>query len=184
MNATNQERALGVFTRRQQAEQALSQLNASGFSMDSVSVIAKQADEDEDKQLSGVAMSDHVGNQSVKTGTGIVQEALTYSTWGTVLVGLTSLAIPGIGPIIAAGSLGAALVAMTGSTGISALSINNLVKALTDLGISQEEARVYSDRLLQGRYLIVLEGSHDQISQAETIFNEQGVQDWSLHAAV
>jgi hypothetical protein len=182
MNATNHERAFGVFTGRQQAEQALNQLNASGFAMDNVSVIAKQSEEDD--QLSGVAMSDRVGNQSVKTGTGIVQDALTYSTWGTVLVGLTSLAIPGIGPIIAAGSLGAALVAMTGSTGISALSINNLVKALTDLGLSQEQASVYSDRLLQGKYLVILEGSEDQLNQAETIFNEQGVQDWSLHAAV
>ncbi len=177
--ATNgNKRAFGIFTNHQQAEQALTQLNETGFAMKNVSVIAKQVDDDE--HLGGAETSDRVGSQHVKTSTGVVQETLQYGIWGTTLVGLTGLAIPGIGPIIAAGSLGAALVAMTGSTGVSALAMNNLTKALVDFGIPEDQATGFRDRLLQGNYLVTVEGTDANISRAEKIFREQGIQNWTI----
>lgn len=180
MSGTDQKRAFGVFSDRQQIEEALHQLNASGFLMDHVSIAVKQT---EDEKLSGVEINNQIGDQSVKTPMSVVKDTFAFSSWGFVLAGLTSLALPGIGPILAAGSLGAALVATTASTGVSAFEINNLVKALSDLGIPKAQASVYSDRLIQGKYFVMLEGIPDQLDRAGQIFSEQGVQDWGVYAA-
>lgn len=181
MNEINHKRAFGVFSNPQKAEETIQQLKASGFPMDHVSVVVKQADGDE--KLSGVEVSDQVGEQKVNTALGVVKDTFAHSTWGFLLAGLTSLALPGIGPILAAGSLGAALVATTASTGVSALEINNLVKTLSHFGIPKAQASVYSDRLLQGNYFFMVEGTSDEIDRAEHIFSDQGVQDWDVYPA-
>lgn len=179
MSEANHKRAFGVFSSPQQVEESFHQLHESGFPMEHVSIVAKQVEEKQ--ELSGAKISDQVGNQDVKTPMGVVKDTLTFSTWGFVLAGLTSLALPGIGPILAAGSLGAALVTTTAGTGVSALTTNNLVKALSDLGLPSADAGVYSDRLLQGNYFVMVEGTPDQIDQAKQILNDHGIQDWAVY---
>jgi hypothetical protein len=170
---------VGVFSNRQKAEQALNELKASGFPMDKVSIIARDADQNE--KLGGAQVSDRIGNKDVGGATGVVGEVATNSALGGVLVGLGSLALPGIGPIIAAGSLATALVATVASTGIEAAAIGGLVRAIADLGIPEEQARVYSDRLHQDNYLVIVDGTQDEISRAEPIFSNQGIQDWGVY---
>lgn len=177
MVTSNRERAIGVFSSRQDAEQALDELKASGFSMEQVSIIAKNADEGE--QIGGAQVSDRVGNQNVESATAVVGDAVTSATWGTVLVGLTSLAIPGLGVVIAAGSAGVALVTAVAGAGIGAVASANLVRALTDLGIPEAQARTYGDRLHQGNYLLLVDGTSDDMRRAEAIFSNRGIQDWS-----
>jgi len=179
MVVSEQKHAFGVFSSHQNAEQALNELKTSGFSMDKVSLIAKQTEQDE--QLAGAQVSDHIGNQNIQSPTGVVADALAGSFWGTVLVGLGSLALPGIGPVIAAGSLGLGLVTSAAGIGIGALASGNLIKVLANLGIPEEQASVYSDHLLRGNYLVILEGTDDEISRAEAIFSNQAIQDWSIY---
>ncbi len=179
MVVSNQKRAVGVFSTRKAAEQALNELKASGFSLDKVSIIAKDADQGD--QLGGAQMSDRVGNQDVEPATGVVADSLASATWGGVLVGLSSLALPGIGPIIAAGSLGASLITGVAGAGIGAAATGNLVRAITDLGIPEAEAEVYSDRLLRGDDLVIVDGTDDEISRAEAIFSNQGIQAWGIY---
>ena len=69
----------------------------------------------------------------------MVGDTLTNTALATLLVGLGSLAIPGIGPIIAAGTFGASLVACVASTGVAARLFGGVVKALTDLGIPKKQ---------------------------------------------
>jgi hypothetical protein len=179
MVVTHEKRAFGVFSNRQKAEQSLNELKASGFSMEQVSIIAKDADQGE--QISGAEVSDRVANKNVGGATGIVKEVATDSALGGVLVGLGSLAIPGIGPVIAAGSLATALVATAASTGIETAAIGGVVRALADLGIPEEQARLYSDHLYRGHYLVIVDGTEDDISGAEAIFNKQGIQGWGVY---
>jgi hypothetical protein len=56
-----------------------------------------------------------------------------------------------------------------------------LVRTLTDLGIPEKQARVYSDRLHQGDYLVIVDGTEDEIGRAEGIFSDRGIQDWSVY---
>jgi hypothetical protein len=177
----HQKRAVGILSKREAAEQALNELKASGFSMDKVSIIAKDAEQGD--RIGGAEMSDRIGNKDVQTPTGVVADTLTVATWGTILVGLGSLAIPGIGPIIAAGSVGAALLAGVAGTGIGAAATGALVKALTDIGIPEAQAEVYSDRLLRGNYLVILDGTDGEISHAEAILSKHGIQDWGVYAS-
>jgi hypothetical protein len=99
--------AVGVFSSRQETEQALNQLNRSGFPMDKVSVIARDADRQDD--IAGVDVSDRVGN---KADEGAASGALTGGTLGGVtglLVGVGALAIPGLGPVLLAGEVATAI---------------------------------------------------------------------------
>lgn len=180
MANSEQKRALGVFANQEQTEQSLNELQSSGFPMEHVSVVVKQADEAE--QLGGAEVSDHISDQDVATPVGIVKDTFAHSSWAFVLVGLTSLALPGIGPILAAGSLGAALIATTASTGIGALATRNVVKALTQLGIPEDKASVYSNHLLQGNYLVMVEGNADEVQSAEQVLSHQGIRDWDVYA--
>jgi hypothetical protein len=179
MVESQEKRAFGVFRDRQAAEQALNELKASGFPMSKVSIIARDADQGE--QLSGAEVTDHIGNKDLGAGTGVVGEVATNSALGSVLVGLGSLAIPGLGPIIAAGSIATALVATVASTGIEAAAFGGLVKAVTDLGIPEEQARAYSDRLHQGDYLVIVDGTEDEIGRVQPIFSNRGIQSWSVY---
>jgi hypothetical protein len=177
--ASDHRRAVGVFSSRQEAEQALNELKASGFPMDKVSIIARDADQND--QLGSAQMTDHIGNKDVGAATGVVGEVLANSALGGVLVGLGSLAIPGLGPIIAAGSIATALVATVASTGIEAAAFSGLARALSDLGIPEEQARVFSDRLYQGDYLAILDGTDDEIGRAESILSNQGIRNWGVY---
>ena len=176
---SDRRRAFGVFSNRQEAEQALHELKASDFPMDNVSIIARDADQNE--QLGGAQVSERIGNKDVSAGTGVVGEVATDSALGAVLVGLGSLAIPGIGPVIAAGSVGAALVATVASTGIEAAATTGIVRAITDLGVPEAQARVYSDRLHQGNYLAIVDGTEDEVRRAEGVLSERGIKDWSVY---
>lgn len=179
MVVSHEKRAFGVFSSRQEAEQALNELKASGFSMDRVSIVARDADQGE--ELGGAELTDRIGNKDVGNATGVVGEIATNSALGSVLVGLGSLAIPGIGPVIAAGSVGAALVATVAGTGIEAAAIGGLVRALGDLGIAEEQARIYGDHLYQGNYLVIVDGTEDEIGRVEPIFSDRGIQDWNIY---
>lgn len=178
MVTTNTIRALGIFTNSQAIEQAINELKAADFPMDRVSVIAK--DLESNNPIDEPQISDRIHNQKVDT-TAVVRDTLTAATWGSVLVGLTSLVLPGLGVVIAAGSVGVALVASVAGMAVGVVGTQNLVKALTDLGISEEQARVYSDRLQQGYYLLILEGSKAEIDRAEAILRERDIQDWGIY---
>jgi uncharacterized membrane protein len=179
MTASNHKRAIGIFPTFEEAEPGLNDLKAAGFPMDHISVIAKQADQEE--QIAGVEVSDRIGNQNVETSTGLVKDAVNNATWGTILVGFTSLAIPGAGPFLAAGTLGIALVSSLAGIGLGAAATQALIKALANLGIPDEQARAYSDRLIQGDHLVILDGTDQEIEHAEKILGDRGIQNWSVY---
>jgi hypothetical protein len=174
--ASDRTRAFGLFSNREDAEQALTELKSSGFPMDKVSVVARDASE----PLGEAQTTDRVGDKSVGTPGGAIGETLTNASLGTLLVGMGSLAIPGIGPIIAAGTLGAALVAGTASTGVAVAAFDGVVKALTDLGIPEETARIYTDRVMAGDYLVVVDGAEEDISRVQQIFSSRGIKNWGV----
>lgn len=178
MAVNSQNRAFGVFSEPVKAEEALKELKASGFPMDKVSVIGKDAQEIQ--QASGAQKSEQVGDQNVQSPTAVVADLATGSTWGTILVGLSSLALPGVGPVLAAGSLGVALVTNLAGIGLGTAATNNLVKALSEHGIPEEQATIYSDRLLRGDYLVIVDGAGDDIRRAEEVFNKRGIENWGV----
>ncbi len=171
-------RAVGVFSSRRDAESAMNELKRSGFGMNKVSIIARNADRQDD--IAGVDVRDTAGN---KADEGAATGALTGGTLGGItglLVGLGSLAIPGVGPVVLAGEL-ATVLATTVAGGAIGAAAGGLIGALVGLGIPEERARVYSDRVARGDYLIIVNGSDEDIARAEAILNHRGIEDWGIY---
>ena len=178
MAINQQKRAIGVFPDRQDAEQALHELRDSGFPMNRVSVVARDADRND--EIAGADVSKRVGN---KADEGAVAGALTGGTVGGItglLVGLGALAIPGIGPVMLAGATATA-IATTLSGGAIGAAAGSLAGALIGLGIPEERAKVYNERVAQGEYLVIVDGTDDEISRAEAILNRRGIQEFGIY---
>ncbi len=175
-----QMRGVGVFANRRDAESALSYQRDSGFPMDKVSVIAKDADHND--QLGGADMSDRVGNKADEGAKAGAVTGTALGGLGGLLVGLGTLAIPGIGPILLGGAGATALATTLAGAGIGAAA-GGLVGALAGLGIPEERARVYNDRVSRGEYLVMVDGTQDDIHHAQGIYSNQGIQDWGIYDA-
>jgi uncharacterized protein (TIGR02271 family) len=172
-------RAIGVFSHRREAENALHELKASGFNMNHVSVITRDADRNED--MAGAEVSKRIGNKADKgAGVGAVSGGTLGGLTG-LLVGLGTLAIPGIGPVMLAGEVATALATTAAGTAIGAAS-GGLLGGLVGLGIPEKEAKAYSDRVHQGDYLVIVDGTDEEIRRAEAVLNHQnGLQDWATY---
>jgi uncharacterized protein (TIGR02271 family) len=96
-----------------------------------------------------------------------------------LLVGLGALAIPGIGPVLAAGPLGAALGPVVGATATGAAlgaGTGALAGALIGLGIPDEEAHIYEERFHQGRILVTVKSGAGRYGEAESILRKAGAE--------
>jgi hypothetical protein len=179
MVTSQQERGVGFFSDAETVEKACQELQSSGFSMNQVSVIGKDARQGAD--VGGATAQDRIGDDKVKPAATAVADTVSNSATGVVLFGLTSLVIPGLGPILAAGSLVGALSATAAATGVSAVASNNLYHALSSLGIPEGKASDYGDALLAGQYLVIVEGSEQELNQAADVLGQHGIQDWSTY---
>jgi uncharacterized protein (TIGR02271 family) len=94
-------------------------------------------------------------------------------------VGLGTLAIPGIGPILLATSSHAIATTLAGA-GIGAAA-GSLIGALVGLGIPEEKAKVYSDRVGRGSFLVMVTGTGLEIDRAATIMRQHGVEEFDIY---
>lgn len=177
----NYKRAVGVFRTRRAAETALHKLKDSGYDMERVSVIVRNSEED---KLADADVHDDetVGN---KADEGAAAGAVTGGVLGTaagLLVGIGALTIPGIGPILLAGAEATALATTLAGTAIGAAA-GGLLGALIGLGIPEERARIYSDRVARGEYLVMVTGTEASIARAEAILGAEGIEEWDIYDA-
>ena len=174
--AVNQyKRAAGLYYSRDEAEAAVRALKDADYDMDQVSVIAKDAD-----QIGETETTKEVGN---KADEGAATGALTGGALGGItglLVGLGTLAIPGIGPILLAGAEATAIATTLAGAGIGAAA-GGLLGALIGLGIPEEKAKIYSDRVSGGSFLIMVTGTGAEIDRAATIMRQHGVEEFDIY---
>lgn len=90
--------------------------------------------------------------------TGAITGGVIGGTIG-LLAGIGTLAIPGLGPFIAAGPIVAAL----GGTAAGATA-GGVVGALVGLGIPESEAKVYENRLKEGGYLVAVQVQNNEVA--------------------
>lgn len=167
-------RAIGTFPNRQQAEAALHELRNSGFVMDGVSILAK--DTGAGDQIAGTEVTDR-GETEAQEGAGIgATTGTVLGGFGGLLVGLEALIIPGVGPFLAGGAIASTLA----GAGLGAAA-GGIVGALTGLGIPEEEARAYSERVSRGEYLVILDGPEAEINRAAALLMSQGIREWRVH---
>ena len=177
MPLTSNKRAIGVFPNRQDTESALNELKNSDFPMDKVSVVARDVSENDEMAESE---SQFVREQTLKgIGTGAIAGGALLGGIGGLLAGLGTLAIPGLGSIAVAGTQAA--LAGTFAGGFYGAGAGGIMGAVIGNGVSQEQAKAYSDRLSQGDYLLMIDGTDDEIQRAESVLVAQGIQDWGVY---
>lgn len=158
----------GIVKTHSQAENIVEGLQNAGFPASEISVLLP---DNEGKHDIG-----HVKATKAPEGatTGGVAGGVTGGVLG-LLAGIGALAIPGIGPFIAAGPIMAALsgAALGGATG-------GIVGGLIGLGIPEVEAKRYEDKLKNGNYLIAVHTDDgEQKDRAQEIFKNAGAEDIS-----
>jgi hypothetical protein len=160
--------ALCLVDTDEQARATVGQLTAAGFSQDDISVLFP--DKGSTKEFAHQKETKLPEGATVGAGTGGV-------LGGTVglLAGLGALAIPGLGPFIAAGPLMAAL-----SGGAIGAGLGGLTGALVGLGIPEYEAKRYEGKVKEGGILISVHSENGEETQrAKDIFQAAGAHDIS-----
>ena len=158
--------AFGIFPSRHAAETAVDRLHSAGFSHDDVSVL--MADKSSSKEFASEK------NTKAPEGTtaGVLGGGTVGGTLG-LLAGLGALAIPGVGPLIAAGPIMGALAGL----GIGS-AVGGLVGALVGMGIPEYEAKRYEGRVNDGGILVSVHcESSEEISRAKDVLKAAGGED-------
>jgi hypothetical protein len=187
--------ALGLYTTREDVDQALNQFASAGFENGDISVLLSDGTDEQTAQAMKASASGTAPHQmttassrdirepslgvaesaptpsaatpAVKTGVGIGAVA------GSAALGwvatLTALAIPGLGPFLVVGPIIGALAG--GAAG-------GAVGALTAVGIPEQEAKLYEERLKKGGILVSVHTADVvQVGRAKTILSRTGATD-------
>lgn len=157
---------LGTFNSQESAERAIAQLRERGFDRN-ISIVAKEeaAQGERRNEYNAPAM----GGDPVTDGTttGGVLGALAG-----LVAGAGALAIPGIGPIVAAGPIAGLL---------SGAATGGIAGGLIDWGIPAERGRYYEEKVKQGNILVSVRCDDNKANDAATILRQFGAQDVETH---
>jgi hypothetical protein len=153
-----------MFETRDAAEDAITRLEAAGFTRDQIGVAMRD-------QREAAEMAEATGTDDL-TGEGATAGAVSGAGVGA-LIGLalagSAVVLPGIGPILIGGPLAAGL---TGA-GVGAVS-GGLIGGLIGAGIPEHEAKGYADRLERGHILVSVQCDEALVPRARQILVEEG----------
>lgn len=174
--ALKHKNAIGIFPDRPSVESAIAQLRETKFPMSKVSVVVEHLNST-DPTIGGLIepvvqsqkqfARDHTSTQ---IGHGALDAGVLGSVVGGVVAGLSTLAFP-------AGGGAVLLVGMATGAFYGTLS-GGLLGGAIGAGISEEQAKHYSDLLAQGNYLVAIEGTDLEIERAESVLKTESIQDW------
>jgi hypothetical protein len=151
------------------AKRAVGRLEAAGVPHSEISIVANNSDNWFDANKKVDRDRDGVDDRAEGAGKGAGIGAGLGGAAG-LLAGLGLLAIPGLGPVVAAGwlastALGAAAGAATGG----------LIGALTEAGISKEDAHAYAEGVRRGGTLVSARVAEGDRARLDGILNESAV---------
>jgi hypothetical protein len=158
----------GIYKDRPSAELAVDRIAAEGFSHNDISVLLPNAESS--KEFA------HEKNTKAPEGTvaGGTTGAAIGGTLG-LLAGIGALAIPGVGPLIAAGPIMASLAGF----GIGG-AVGGVVGALVGMGIPEFEAKRYEGRVKDGGVLLSVQCDTDEeVARAKGLLKQTGAEDVS-----
>jgi len=155
---------VGLFHDSEDARRAIEALKDAGFRGDEISLL--MPDRDQARQMAA--------ETGTKAGEGAAAGLVAGGILGGLggfLVGIGALAIPGVGPFIAAGAFATALGGAAVGAGVGAIA-----GALIGMGIPKEEAEYYEGEVRGGRTLVAVRAG-DRVNQADGILHEFGAYD-------
>ncbi len=158
----------GIYSNRTEAENAVDRLVEAGFRNEDISVLLQD----------NVGTKDFAHHKETKAPEGTTAGVLTGGAIGGtlgLLAGIGALAIPGVGPLIAAGPIMGTLAGL-GSGGL----VGGVIGALVGMGIPEYEAKRYEGRIKEGGILLsVHSDSSEWTHKAKDILKHTGATDVS-----
>jgi len=146
---------LGIFDDPTAARRAVETLRAGPLKLDDVSIVSRAAE--------GGVPAGNTEDVSASQG------ATVGAVWGG-LVGLAALLIPGVGPFIALGALGAALTGV-----VTGAVVGGISAALIDFsGIPEDEARGYEQQVHSGKTLVAVKAREDDALEVRRVLAAAG----------
>jgi hypothetical protein len=156
----------GVYSDREHVEGAVDRLRKDGFRSNDISVVFP--DRDMNKEFALEKNTKAPEGAMAGGGTGLI-------VGGTLgwLVGIGTLAIPGVGPLLAAGPIVAALA----GAGVGG-AVGGIAGGLIGLGVPEIEARRYEEEIKAGRILISIHCESVHAAQgARKVLDDSGAKD-------
>lgn len=139
--------ASAVFDSRAEAERAVTELRSAGVSDSDISIVAQHEGKNTSTDGAGEKTGDFVSKAALGAGAG-------------ALLGVAALAIPGVGPLVAAGAIAESAIGGAALTGTAlGAAAGGLTSLLTKHGISDEDARYYEDSVNRGGVFVSVDSS-------------------------
>ncbi|MDO9016398.1 MAG: YsnF/AvaK domain-containing protein [Deltaproteobacteria bacterium] len=165
---------VGLFDDGDEVQAVVRELTTMGIARDQISLMANRG------EMSAAASPESApetttSGEDAMTGAGIGAMA---GGIGGLIVGLVALPIPGLGPVIAAGPIAAAL---TGA-GIGAVT-GGVIGALTHVGVPAEHAHHYAEGVRRGGTLVTVNAPEDLAAQVASVMNDHHAVDVNERAA-
>jgi hypothetical protein len=165
--------AIAIFDQHGQAEGAVTQLQRAGFDMKKLSIISKAYQTEENV----------VGYYT--TGDRVKYWGANGAFWGGIwglLFGSAFFIIPGVGPLLVAGSFVAAIVGSLETAAVVG-GLSALGAALYSIGIPKQSILQYETSIKAGKVMLVVHGTPDEVSRAKSILSNSGASEMRLHQA-
>ena len=157
---------IGIATSEPQAEMIVDRLRAAGFSNNDISVLFPDKSTTRDFAHSKGTKAPEGAATGAGAG-GVLGGALGW------LAGIGALAIPGVGPFVAAGPIMAAL-----SGAAVGAAVGGITGALVGMGIPELEAKRYEGKVKNGNILLAVHTEDsDEAKRAREIFEESDAED-------
>ncbi|HEX2981458.1 MAG TPA: hypothetical protein VHO48_14420, partial [Anaerolineaceae bacterium] len=178
---------VALYDTLEDAKAAVREMVDNGFSRDDISLMANDMSGEYGRYLSrsDVDRPDVNETSSAAEGAGVgASVGAALGGIGGLLVGLGALTIPGIGPVIAAGPLAAALAGLAGA-GAGALAggvTGGLIGALVESGVPEETAQYYSEGVRRGGTLLTVRADETMSGRAVNIMNRHNPVDINSRA--
>ena len=156
--------AVAIFNTHVEAENAVKELQKSGFDMKKLSIVGK--DYHTEEQVVGYYQTGDRMKYWGKLG------AFWGGLWG-ILFGAAFFWIPGIGPLVVAGPLVTAIIGgLEGAVAVGGLTA--LGAGLYSIGIPKDSIINYESSIKSDKFLLVVHGSGDELDKAKDILKSAG----------
>jgi uncharacterized protein (TIGR02271 family) len=167
---------VGLFDERAAAKAAVRELLGEGFTRGDIGMMAKRLDDEpRDVEVEYVEEDGHEQVEDMAKGAG---KGAAIGGAAGLLLSLSALAIPGIGPVLAAGPL-AALIA---GAGVGATA-GGLISGLTRLGLNDDDADTYAEGLRRGGTLVSVNAPDGRADLAVSTLKRHGAIEIDKRAA-
>ncbi len=164
---------IGVFTNRLDAEAAINDLRAMNIA---------------DARISYVSTNKETHEIVNEDGTSVGEGAASGATTGAIIGAIAGLVVangilPGLGSLIVAGPLATALglsgaAATTAAGAITGAAAGGLIGALANAGVSEEDARIYEERVRGGDILVYVDEASEMVKEIFSRHNAEEIRQY------